>query len=124
MVQPKTIGENLIADSKSPAERRHDLQVVVPIKNEIRNVEAFDTTPSPGVQEIITSENSTFKFLRFARIVLNGSQSANRMLAEMKNAVYYINRGEASFAIEGKIYTLEKGDVLYVGTNSQIQVSS
>ena len=123
MVQPKTIGANLIADPKRPAERRHDLQVVVPVKNEIRKVEAFDATPSPGVQEIITSDNSTFHFLRLARIVLNGNQKASRSLGD-EECVYYINRGEAILMTGGKTYTLGKGDVLYVGINSQIQITA
>lgn len=122
MVQPKTIGKNITASPQSPAARRHDLQVVVPIKNTIRKVEAFDATPAEGVQEIITSDNSTFDFLRLTRIVLNDG-SAERSLGE-EEAVYYVNRGEVTLTADGETQTLGKGDVLYVGTYSKVHLSA
>lgn len=122
MVQPKTIGASKTAPPKSPGERRHDLRVVVPVKNEIRTVEAFDATPSEGVQEIITGDNSTFAFLRLTRIVLQNG-IANRALG-LEEAVYYVNRGEVTLKADGQTHTLRKGDVLYVGINSEVQLSS
>lgn len=123
MVQPKTIGTEKIADPKSPAERQHTLEVVVPLKGEIRKVEAFDATPAAGVQEIITGDNSSFAFLRLARIVLRDGATASRSLAE-EEAVYYINRGEAQLTVGDDTYTLGKGDVLYVGINQTIGISA
>ena len=123
MVHPKTIGKTTLADSKTPSDRRHDLQVVVPIKNEIRRVEAFDATPAEGVQEIITAENSTFKFLRLCRIFLKGEKSAHRTLGK-EEAIYYVNRGTADLLVDGERYTLGKGDVLYVGIDREVAIST
>ncbi|MEL6942061.1 MAG: 5-deoxy-glucuronate isomerase [Bacteroidota bacterium] len=126
MVTPKLIGESITIDSKSPADRRHDLSVVVPVKNEIRKVEAFDASPTLNqVQEIITSDNSTFKFLRMARILLNKNadnyQAVGRKLAQ-EEALYYVNRGSASVEVGGESYHLGKGDVIYVGIQSEVTV--
>ena len=122
MVQPKTIGPTRTIDPKSPQERRHDLSVVVPIKNEVRKVEAFDACPASGVQEIITQANSTFKFLRLARILLQEGMSTERSL-ENEEAVYYVNRGLADLTVNGQTYQLSKGDVLYVGPQSKVGIA-
>ncbi|WP_367389118.1 5-deoxy-glucuronate isomerase [Lewinella sp. LCG006] len=122
MVQPKTIGRNKIISPQSPKERRHDLQVMVPLKNEIRKVEAFNAIPAPGVQEIITEENSSFQFLRLARILLQEG-TASRSL-DKAEAVYYVNRGKVSITANGQTHTLGKGDVLYVSVDSEVSLSS
>ncbi len=122
MVTPKTIGKEKTSSAKSPQERRHDIQVMVPVKNEIRKVEAFDATPGAGVQEIITGDNSSFHFLRLARIRLEEGAQIGRSLST-EEAVYYINRGSATLQVDGNSYTLGKGDVLYVGINSEIVLS-
>ncbi|MBI1226681.1 MAG: 5-keto-4-deoxyuronate isomerase [Bacteroidetes bacterium] len=123
MVQPKTIGADKTAAPKSPEERRHDLQVMVPLKHEIRKVEAFDATPANGVQEIITGDNSSFQFLRLARMVLKENGAANRSLGE-EEAVYYVNRGQAKLTADGETHLLGKGDVLYVGINSEVTIAA
>ena len=123
MVQPKTIGKSILKSAKSPGLRRNDLQVVVPIKNEIRNVEAFDATPAEGVQEIITADNSTFSFLRFCRVYLTGVNTAQRSLRK-EEAIYYVNRGTARLTIEGETFLLGKGDVLYVGIDSRVHIET
>ncbi len=123
MAQPRQIGDNLIQSPKSPQERRNDLKVMVPLKNEVRKVEAFDATPAAGVQEIITEENSTFDFLRLARIVLQVGDEATRRLAT-EEAVYYVNRGTAKLNSGGTSYSLGKGDVLYVGINSEVSITT
>lgn len=98
MVQPKTIGETRTGSPKTPQQRRHDLRVAVPLKDEIRKVEAFDAAPALNeVQEIITADNSTFRYLRLARIALEGGHGAERTLAG-EEAVYYVNRGKAKIA--------------------------
>ena len=122
MVTPKTIGPDKIGTAKQAGERRHDIEVMVPVKNVVRKVEAFDATPAPGVQEIITSDNSSFRFLRFARIILDGSSNITRSLAK-EEAVYYVNRGSATVEAEGESHTLGKGDVVYVGIDSTVKLS-
>jgi len=121
MVQPKTIGTKKRVEAKSPAERRHDIEVMVPQVHQVRKVEAFDATPAEGVSEIITTENSSFDFLRLARIVLKTGQTAQRQLGK-EEAVYYVNRGEASLEVSGKTYGLGKGDVLYVGIDEAVSI--
>ena len=118
MVATKLIGANLWADAHTPEERTRPLRVVGPQKDTLRTVEAFDATPAPGVQEIITADNSTFNFLRLTRIVLRDG-SARRSLGE-EEAIYYVNRGTATLTVEGKAYELGKGDVLYVGIDSTV----
>ncbi|MEM6319058.1 MAG: 5-deoxy-glucuronate isomerase [Bacteroidota bacterium] len=127
MVLPKTIGDSKVASAKSAADRRHDLQVMVPVKNEIRKVEAFDATPSSeGVAEIITATNSTFQFLRLARIVFTADKAESKVERTLstEEAVYYVNRGIALLSVEGTAYELGKGDVLYVGINRKVTISS
>ncbi|MEM9888383.1 MAG: 5-deoxy-glucuronate isomerase [Bacteroidota bacterium] len=128
MVTPKLIGASLAIDSKSPAERRHDLSVVVPVKNEIRKVEAFDASPTINeVQEVITGDNSTFKFLRMARILLNKNadnyQAVSRNLAK-EEALYYVNRGSATVEVAGESHHLGKGDVVYVGIQNEVHLAT
>ncbi|MCI4670691.1 MAG: 5-deoxy-glucuronate isomerase [Bacteroidia bacterium] len=116
MVNPKTIGKDKRIDFKSPEQRRQDLEVMVPVSHKIRKVEAFDATPSNGITEVITEENSSFDFLRFARLVLTDGESVFRQLGN-EEAVYYINRGEATIVVGESSFVLAKGDVLYVGIN-------
>ena len=124
MVEPKTIGVTKHGIEKSLSERRHDLQVIVPVKNEIRKVEAFDAMPVLNkAEEIIGEANSTFKFLRLARIVLESGHSVKRTLGK-EEAVYYINRGTAEITAEGTTYTLGKGDVLYVSIDSTATIAT
>lgn len=124
MVQPKTIGITKYGITKSLEMRRHDLQVIVPLKNEIRNVEAFDATPVLNkAEEIIGASNATFEFLRLVRIVLDKGYSIERTL-EKAEAVYYVNRGTAEITTEGKTYSLGKGDVLYVSIDSAVSITT
>ena len=123
MVQPKTIGASVVGEPKTPLDRRHDIQVMVPLTNELRKVEAFNAKPAEGIQEIITAENSSFEFLRLARIYLSQPSKASRTLANAE-AVYYVNRGNAIVEVAGVHYELQKGDLVYVGINSNIQIST
>lgn len=124
MVTPKTIGETKHSNSKSLADRRHNIQVMVPLKNEIRKVEAFDATPvMNNTEEIIGESNSTFEFLRLARILLESNNSTSRSL-EKEEAVYYVNRGKVEITADGQTHTLGKGDVLYVGIDSLVNFST
>ena len=124
MVTPKTIGPVKHDGSKSLSERRHDIQVMVPVKNEIRKVEAFKAIPVLNkAEEIIGQENSSFQFLRLARILLQDDHKAKRQLGK-EEAVYYVNRGIATISVDDQNYTLTKGDVLYVGIDSEIHFST
>lgn len=123
MINPKTIGPTIVESPKTPEERRHDLKVVVPISEDIRKVEAFDATPSNGIAEIITGDNSSFEFLRLARIALNQDDEANRTL-DKEEAVYYVNRGEVTIESGDERYTLAKGDCIYIGIDSQVSLST
>lgn len=124
MVTPKTIGVSKHAAHQSLEERRHDLEVMVPLKNKIRKVEAFNATPVLNkAEEIISESNSTFEFLRLTRIVLEENNSVQRVLGK-EEAVYYVNRGSAVFSVEGATHNLGKGDVLYVGIDSTIAITT
>ncbi len=124
MVTPKTIGTTITTHSKSPADRRNDIQVMVPLKNEVRKVEAFDATPVQNtVQEVITEENSTFNFLRLARMLLETGHTVSRSLAQ-EEALYYVNRGSCKVSVKEETYSLGKGDVIYVGIQSEVEIST
>ncbi|MFK7775884.1 MAG: 5-deoxy-glucuronate isomerase, partial [Saprospiraceae bacterium] len=124
MVTPKTIGIEKNGGSIPLEKRRHDLHVMVPVKNEIRKVEAFDATPVLNkAEEIIGESNSTFEFLRLARVLLEGNNSVVRTL-EKEEALYYVNRGRALITIGNDIYPLGKGDVIYVGIDSSVEIST
>lgn len=124
MVKPRLIGEQKTGSEKNLMERRTDIQVMVPLTHEIRKVESFDATPvSNQVTEIIGASNSSFQFLRFCRVLLeNGSQAVRKL--EKEEAVFYVNRGAVRIESAGKLYELGKGDVLYVGIDSVVQLST
>jgi len=121
MVATKTIGKDQVIDMCSPEERKQELQVMVPLKNEIRKVEAFDARPSQRVQEIITGENSTFEFLRLTRIFMDEVKVVERSLGK-EEALYYVNRGKVIIETDGKSYNLGKGDVIYIPIDSRLQI--
>jgi 4-deoxy-L-threo-5-hexosulose-uronate ketol-isomerase len=123
MVEPKTIGKDQTIDPLSPQERRHNLEVTVPVSHEKRFVEAFRANAANGVQEIITADNSSFQFLRLTRIYLGADGLAERKL-ESEEAVYYVNRGKAEIIVADTSYTLTKGDALYVGTDQAVKISA
>ncbi|MFK8010075.1 MAG: 5-deoxy-glucuronate isomerase [Saprospiraceae bacterium] len=110
--------------SISLEKRRHDLQVMVLVKNEIRKVEAFDATPVLNkAEEIIGESNSTFEFLRLARVLLEENKSVIRTLAK-EEALYYVNRGTADITVDNATYTLGKGDVIYIGIDSSVEIAT
>lgn len=124
MVTPKTISTTKHAPAKSLADRRHDLSVAVPLTDKIRKVEAFDAHPVLNkAEEIIGESNSSFEFLRLCRILLEDGHSATRTLGK-EEAVYYVNRGTVEIEAEGSKHELGKGDVLYVGIDSDVKVTA
>ncbi len=130
MVEPKIIGPNNYGDHKSPAQRRFDSKVQIPRSNEVRLVETFDALPVLNKREpIITEENSTFKFLRLARIVLDPSQPGYEPQAistENEELILYVNRGSVHVQTEGDDHkiTLNVGDIVYIGTNTSMTLTS
>lgn len=123
MVQPKTIGKEITVPPLSAEERRFDIQVMVPRSNKIRKVEAFNAAPSEGVSEIITEKNSSFEFLRLARIKLSAGHQASRSLL-MEEAIYYVNRGTAKVTSDQTAATLGKGDLIYVGIDAEVEITT
>ncbi len=128
MVTPRTIGDLVPAPPRDHRQRRRDLQVMVPQKHELRKVEAFDARPARNsVENIISKDNSSFRYLRFARILLDpaadGYQPVHRELGN-EEALYYVNRGKARVTAAGAAYDLGKGDVLYVGANQQTRIEA
>jgi len=128
MIAPKTIGPTVSIEHRSTAERQIQGRAVVPGEDEIRTVELFDARPVLNARaEIITRGNSTFRFLRFARILLDTSEVSfapvDVGIGADEEALFYINRGSAKIAVDGIEYSMRKGDVLYVGLGKDVTVS-
>ena len=128
MVEPRIIGPNRNGETKSPQERRFDAKVHIPLSDEVRLVETFDAVPVLNKREpIITGENSTFSFLRLARIVLDPSKDGyapQEVRTNNEELILYINRGSATVTIDDGSVILETGDVIYIGTNQTAEISS
>ncbi|MEL6771930.1 MAG: 5-deoxy-glucuronate isomerase [Bacteroidota bacterium] len=134
MVTPKTIGPSVTANSKSPAARAYEGRAVVPGQDAVRTVELFDATPVANRREVvIDGTNSSFRFLRFARLYLDASADdyapMTVELADDEEAVLYVNRGMATLKVEGgtrasETAVLGKGDVLYVGLGETVTVAT
>ncbi len=129
MVEPKTIGLSVTAPPKTPAERRREGRAVVPGQEALRTVELFNATPVlNGRAEIVTAENSTLRFLRFARIFLDAAEPGYApqtvQLAPDEEAVFYVGRGSATLAVGEQTYEMEKGDVLYAGIGSAVRIET
>ncbi len=128
MVTPQIIGPNVQGETKSPSERRSDAKVQIPRSEDIRTVETYDATPVMNKREpIITNENSTFKFLRLARIVLDPDKegySPQIVTTSNEELIFYVNRGSAIITIDGKSERLSIGDIIYVGINQTAEISA
>jgi len=129
MIKPKLIGDFRTSGHKTPEERRSDGRAVVPGSDELRTVELFDSVPElNGRAEIVTSDNSSLQFLRFARIALDGSKddygSVKVKLADDEEAIFYVNRGAVNLTVGGRSYSLGRGDVLYVGLGEEVIVEA
>lgn len=128
MVTPKTIGKSVFTDSVSPDKRRMVAKAIVPLENEVREVEAFNATPVVNTYEpIITKENSSFAFLRLARIVLDQNKAGYAPIScnlQNEEAIYYVNRGRVIITIDSEPSDLRKGDCIYVGINQEVKLES
>lgn len=128
MVNPRQIGPKRTMTPTSAAERRFDGRAVVPGQEEIRRMEMFDATPSVNSrQEVITGDNSTFSFLRLARILLDRSEEGYApvqvSLAD-EEALFYVNRGAARVTAGGETHELGWGDVIYVGIGQDVRIEA
>ncbi|MEO9886636.1 MAG: 5-deoxy-glucuronate isomerase [Balneola sp.] len=128
MVEPQIIGSNRTGESKSPAERRSDAKVQIPQSDDVRIVETYDALPVLNKREpIITNENSSFKYLRLARIVLDPDKDGyapQEVKTSNEELILYVNRGAATVTINGESQKLNTGDVAYVGINTTVEVTS
>jgi 4-deoxy-L-threo-5-hexosulose-uronate ketol-isomerase len=94
----------------------------------VRSVEMFDARPSLNERaEVITGDNSTFRFLRMARIFLDTSEPSyapvQDSVGSTEEAILYVNRGTATVAVDQSEFVLGKGDVLYIGLGEEFTVS-
>ncbi len=129
MVQPQIIGPNRYGETKAPKERRFDAKVQIPLSDEIRLVETFDALPVLNTREpIITGENSTFKYLRLARIVLDTTQEGyepQSITTTNEELILYVNRGSATVSTEREApIVLDVGDIVYIGMDTTVEVST
>jgi len=128
MVAPKLIGKNKPGLELSAEHRRFDGLAIVPGKNEIRKMEMFNAVPALNKrEEIITEKNSTFRFLRFARIYLDSNgEGYHPVTVKLANeeVVLYVNRGKALVLAANELYTLSAGDAIYAGTDEAVVIST
>lgn len=128
MVNPQIIGPNLTSESKSPQERRSDSKVQIPQSEDVRLVETFDAVPVMNKREhIITKDNSTFKYLRLARTVLDPNKpnyEPQEISTSNEELVLYVNRGSANIEVDGESQKLSIGDVIYIGINKNFTISA
>lgn len=129
MIQPKTIGPERTTEPKAPEQRAITGRAIVPRTGQVREVELFDGTPALNSrEEVITAENSNFRFLRFARILLDPSKSGYEprtvQLADDHEGLFYVNRGKAKISVGSEAHELGKGDVIYVGIGETVTLEA
>ncbi len=127
MVKPRIIGPFVTTEPIAATERAFEGHAVVPGKSSLRSVEMFDARAELNQRaEIITAYNSTFRFLRLARIALKpeaqGYAPVHIRIGRAEEAVFYINRGHATVTVNATDYKLGMGDTLYVGLGSDVVV--
>ncbi len=127
MVTPRLIGRFRTVDPLAPQARVIEGRAVVPGKSTLRRVELFDACPVMNQRaRIITGRNSSFRFLRLARIALCPSEPGYTpitvTLRNTEEALFYVNRGSALLQVGGKEYHLCNFDVLYVGLGETITI--
>ena len=129
MIEPKLIGDFKTAGPKTPQQRRTDGRAVVPGADDLRTVELFDCVPELNRRaEIVTGENSSLHFLRFARIALDPSTPGYTPVATTlgldEEALFYVNRGSVRLTAGAQTFDLGRGDVLYVGLGEEVRVEA
>ena len=128
MVEPRLIGPFVTRPPTPPEARTRQGRAVVPGQDALRTVELFDARPVLNQRaDIITGDNSSFRFLRLARIALNTQADGYAPIAvhigDEEEAVFYVNRGDARLHVGADAYDLGMGDVLYVGLGETVTVS-
>jgi len=125
MTRPRSIGPFITTEVLSPHARAIKGRAVVPGKTELRSVDLYNARPVLNQRaEIITAENSSFQFLRFARIALQQNAPAvTTTIADDEEAIFYVNRGSAMLRAQDIEYTLGMGDTLYVGLGERVTIS-
>ncbi len=128
MVPPRIIGPFVSTSPKSAAARAIKGRAVVPGADQLREVELFDARPALNRRvEIITAENSSFRFLRQARIALDAGASGYApvpvQVGGAEEALFYVNRGSATIDTGSGTYSLGMGDVLYVGLGETVTIA-
>ena len=129
MVEPTTIAPQGYSAPQDPFTRKRVGRAIVPATGEVREVELFDACPALNRrEEVITPENSTFRFLRFARIYLDpreeGYAPLNVALNGDEEAIFYLNAGVARLTVAGTAHPMTKGDVLYVGIGEIVRIET
>ncbi len=128
MVPQRTIGPLVTAPPKPPEARTITGHAVLPDTGELRTVELFDARGAPNQRsEIITGTNSSFRFLRQARIILlpdaEGYAAVPVRTGPTEEALFYVNRGSARIQTQSGTYDLGMGDVLYLGLAEEVLIS-
>jgi 4-deoxy-L-threo-5-hexosulose-uronate ketol-isomerase len=131
MIQPREIGARIAIAPMAAGDRRVLAQVLLPGGRDVRAVEVFDARPVLNRrQEIVTADNSTFRFLRFARIALDTAQGNHDPIVVPdvgdEETLLYVFRGVAEIRAQGETYVLASGDVIYlpIGVGATIRAAA
>ncbi len=127
MVPPRPVGRFLTGPPKPSPARAFAGRAVVPGQPALRNVELFDAMPEMNQRAcIVTGNNSSLRYLRFARIALSPQQAdyapIQVTMRSTDEGLFYVNRGRALIEADGKVHHLSAYDVLYVGLGASLTI--
>lgn len=130
MIEPREIGARTAIAPTPAQDRRAPGRVLLPGGDVVRTVEIFDARPALNSrQEVVTAANSTFRFLRFARIALDPAAPGYAPIAvpaaDDEETLLYVLRGSAQVTAEGQRHTLGRGDVIYlpIGVGASVETT-
>ena len=129
MVTPRLIGNFKSITPTASKARAIEGRAVVPGQSTLRRVELFDACPVVNQRtRIITGSNSSFQYLRMARIALcpnePGYGPVSVTLRDTEEAIYYVNRGRATITVGQQTFALGTHDVLYVGLGQVVTIET
>lgn len=125
MIEPRLVGEHRRGEPQAPAQRKRTGRAVVAGTDQVREVELFDATPARNRrEEVVTGDNSTLRFLRFARILLDAAEPMEVALDADHEALFYLNRGAAVLTVDGESHRLGRGDVLYLPIGGAVRIEA